>query len=96
MVTGKSHRKLLALNATFIEKDIEERCVTFLSSINKRVTDLEENNQAQITQITSNQIYARVQLMEPQSIPVILYQQKSNFNKPTERLAVMSKQLNYL
>ena len=93
MVTGKSHRKLLALNATFIEKDIEERCVTFLSSINKRVTDLEENNQAQIT---SNQIYARVQLMEPQSIPVILYQRKSNFNKPTERLAVMSKQLNYL
>ena len=54
MVTGQPHRKLLALNATFVEKDIEERCATFLSSIKKTVTVLEENSQAQITQITSN------------------------------------------
>ena len=54
VATGQPHRKLLALNATFVEKHIEERCATFLSSINKWVTILEENSQAQITQITPN------------------------------------------
>ena len=33
-------------NAVFVEKDIEERCTIFLESISKRVTVLEENNQA--------------------------------------------------
>ena len=35
-----------ALNAVFVEKDIEERCTIFLESISKRVTVLEENSQA--------------------------------------------------
>ena len=35
-----------ALNAVFVEKDKEERCVIFVESISKKVTVLEENSQA--------------------------------------------------
>ena len=35
-----------ALNAVFVEKDIEERCSIFLESISKRVRVLDENSQA--------------------------------------------------
>ena len=40
------NRNKPALNAVFVEKDIEERCAIFLESISKRVTVLEENSQA--------------------------------------------------